>query len=227
MSATTRGKALRWIAALSLALVPACRAQSQAPESRPIKIAVDATHATQKILHAQLEIPASPGPLTLFYSKWLPADHSPDGPIANLTGLKFTSAGKPIPWRRDLVDMYAFHLDVPECASSVKVDLDFLLSVPGPTIDFSASASAKLLILMWNQRIASRQNAFRSGTTSPGRLEIQHFPAHRQPIRQRDQICSCSPRPSGGLSRAIRRIHEDLSSYAREKPSARSRCGRR
>jgi predicted metalloprotease with PDZ domain len=151
MSATTRGKALRWIAALSLALVPACRAQSQAPESRPIKIAVDATHATQKILHAQLEIPASPGPLTLFYSKWLPADHSPDGPIANLTGLKFTSAGKPIPWRRDLVDMYAFHLDVPECASSVKVDLDFLLSVPGPTIDFSASASAKLLILMWNQ----------------------------------------------------------------------------
>ena len=29
--------------------------------------------------------------------------------------------------------------------------LDFLISAPGPTIDFSASGSAKLFILMWNQ----------------------------------------------------------------------------
>ena len=151
MSATTRRNSARWVTALSLALVHACRAQAQTPPSSSLKISVDATRAAQKILHAQLEIPASPGPLTLFYSKWLPADHSPDGPIANLTGLKFTSAGKQIPWRRDLVDMYTFHLDVPKGASSVNVDLDFLLSVPGPIIDFSASASAKLLILMWNQ----------------------------------------------------------------------------
>lgn len=123
----------------------------QTTSARPIRISVDATHAPQKILHANLQIPASPGPLTLYYPKWLPADHSPDGPISNLAGLKFASQGKEIPWQQDDVDMYAFHLDVPKGADSVDVTLDFLLSAPGATIDFSASGSSKLLILMWHE----------------------------------------------------------------------------
>ncbi len=35
--------------------------------------------------------------------------------------------------------------------TSIDASLDFLLSPPGPTIDFSASGAAKLFILMWNQ----------------------------------------------------------------------------
>jgi predicted metalloprotease with PDZ domain len=141
-----------WIRAAVLFAPAFClNAQPQSRPLEPIRISIDATHATQKILHAQLEIPALPGPLTLYYPKWMPADHSPDGPIANLAGLKFSSGGKPIAWRRDLVDMYTFHLDVPKGTAGVTVNLDFLLSVPGPTIDFAGSASAKLLILMWNQ----------------------------------------------------------------------------
>lgn len=150
MSKTKCGTIARIFSTLALALLTCPRLPAQSA-AHNIKLSVDATRATQKILHAQLEIPASPGPLTLNYPKWMPADHSPDGPIENLTGLKFTSGGNVIPWRRDLVDMFAFHLDVPKGASSINVDLDFLLSVPGPTIDFSASASAKILILMWNQ----------------------------------------------------------------------------
>ena len=120
--------------------------------ARPIRISVDATHASsQKILHADLEIPALPGPLTLYYPKWMPADHSPDGPIANLAGLRFAAGGKELPWRRDLADMYTFHLQVPAGASAVTAHVDFLLSAPGPTIDFAASSSAHLLILMWNE----------------------------------------------------------------------------
>jgi predicted metalloprotease with PDZ domain len=142
-----------WLLAALLAVPAHCfSAQPQTrPPAQPIRISVDATHAAQKILHAQLEIPASAGPLTLYYPKWLPADHSPDGPIANLTGLKFSAGGKKVPWRRDLDDMYALHLDVPEGAGSVAVQLDFLLSAPGPMIDFSASGSSKLLILMWHE----------------------------------------------------------------------------
>jgi predicted metalloprotease with PDZ domain len=141
-----------WIRAAVLFAPAFClNAQPKSRPLEPIRISVDATQAPQKILHAQLEIPASPGPLTLYYPKWMPADHSPDGPIANLAGLKFASGGKPIAWRRDLVDMYTFHLDVPKDTAGVTVNLDFLLSVPGPTIDFAGSASAKLLILMWNQ----------------------------------------------------------------------------
>jgi predicted metalloprotease with PDZ domain len=117
----------------------------------PITISVDATQVSQRILHAKLVFPVSPGPLTLYYPKWMPADHSPDGPIWNLAGLKFTSGSQEIPWQQDDVDMYAFNLVVPQGAASIEASLDFLLSAPGPTIDFSASGAANLFILMWNQ----------------------------------------------------------------------------
>ena len=117
----------------------------------PISISVDATQVSRRILHAKLIFPVHPGPLTLYYPKWMPADHSPDGPVWNLTGLKFFSGERQLPWQQDDVDMYAFHLVVPEGISSVEGSLDFLISAPGPTIDFSASGAATLFILMWNQ----------------------------------------------------------------------------
>ena len=135
---------------LTAAELPAFAAAS-APPPGPIAISVDATQVSRRILHAKLTYPVHSGPLTLYYPKWMPADHSPDGPIWNLTGLKFSSGGREIPWQQDDVDMYAFHLVVPEGVSSVEGSLDFLISAPGPTIDFSASGAANLFILMWNQ----------------------------------------------------------------------------
>src|SRR5246127_1871292 len=108
----------------------------------PISISVDATQVSRRILHAKLIFPVHPGPLTLYYPKWMPADHSPDGPIWNMVGLQFSVAGKSIPWSQDDVDMYAFHVDVPKDTNSITAKLDFLLSAPGPTIDFSASGTA-------------------------------------------------------------------------------------
>jgi predicted metalloprotease with PDZ domain len=138
-----------WMCAiLAIAYLPA---GAQNASTRPIVISVDARQAAQKILHSDLQIPVSPGPLTLYYPKWLPADHSPDGPITNVAGLKFSAAGKELPWQQDDVDMYAFHLDVPKGVDSIDVHLDLLLSAPGATIDFSASGSSKLLILMWHE----------------------------------------------------------------------------
>jgi len=125
--------------------------QASAQPSGPITISVDATQVRQRVLHAEIAIPAKSGLLTLYYPKWMPADHSPDGPIWNLAGLKFSAAGKPIPWNQDPVDMYAFHLEVPQNANPIIATLDFLLSAPGPTIDFSASGTANLFVLTWNQ----------------------------------------------------------------------------
>src|SRR5262245_19070592 len=79
----------------------------------PITIALDATDAPRKILHAHLRIPAKPGPLTLVYPKWIPGEHGPTGPITDLAGLKITAGTQTVAWRRDDVDMYAFHVEVP------------------------------------------------------------------------------------------------------------------
>ena len=138
---------------LSLALVVslAGSASAQAAAPGPIKISVDATQVSQRILHAKLVFPVHSGPLTLYYPKWMPADHSPDGPIWNLAGLKFSAGAREIPWQQDLVDMYTFNLDVPAGTASVEASLDFLISAPGPGIDFSASGAANLFVLMWNQ----------------------------------------------------------------------------
>ncbi len=116
-----------------------------------VKISVDASDAPRKILHASLHIPAKPGPLTLYYPKWIPGEHGPTGPITDLAGLKFNAGGKSLPWRRDEIDMFAFHLDVPSGANAVDVTLDFLL--PATTEGFSSagSATSNLVVLSWNQ----------------------------------------------------------------------------
>jgi predicted metalloprotease with PDZ domain len=117
----------------------------------PITIAVDATEAPRKILHARLSIPASPGPLTLMYPKWIPGEHGPTGPITDLAGLKFSAAGKPIAWRRDDVEMYAFHIDVPAGATTIGVSLDFLLPASVSGFSSAASTTGRLAVLSWNQ----------------------------------------------------------------------------
>jgi len=116
-----------------------------------ITIDVDATEALRKILHARLTIPTKPGPLTLLYPKWIPGEHGPTGPITDLAGLKITGAGKGIAWRRDDVDMYAFHLEVPNGVSSIVVALDFLLPAGTEGFSSAASATANLAVLSWNQ----------------------------------------------------------------------------
>jgi predicted metalloprotease with PDZ domain len=117
----------------------------------PIRIDVDATRAPQKILHSHLQIPVQAGPLVLLYPEWIPGEHMPDGPIIEMAGLKFTAGGNVIPWRRDLVDMFAFHLDIPQGVSSLDVDFDFLLSAPAEGYSSGASATAYLNVLSWNQ----------------------------------------------------------------------------
>src|SRR5258708_627840 len=129
----------------------AAKASVQRLPLPPITISLDAREAPRKILHARLTIPVKPGPLTLVYPKWIPGEHGPTGPITDLAGLRFTAAGKTIAWRRDDVEMYAFHLEVPAGAGMLDAALDFLL--PATTEGFSSAASsdASLAVLSWNQ----------------------------------------------------------------------------
>src|SRR6266536_1612538 len=116
-----------------------------------IALEVDASEAPRKIFHARLSLPASPGPLTLAYPKWIPGEHGPTGPIADLAGLKFSAAGKPLPWKRDATDMYLFHLEVPAGTSSVEIALDYLSPAEAGGFSSGSSATAQLTLISWNQ----------------------------------------------------------------------------
>jgi predicted metalloprotease with PDZ domain len=117
-----------------------------------ITISVDATTAPRKIFHATLKIPASAGDLTLYYPKWIPGEHAPDGPVIDLAGLKFSAGGQTLKWRRDLLDGFTLHVDVPAGVTDVDAELDFL-SPATFEAGFSAGSSAtdKMAVISWNQ----------------------------------------------------------------------------
>jgi predicted metalloprotease with PDZ domain len=128
-----------------------CHAQEQPQHSAaPILLHVDLGDAPRHLLHAHLEIPVSAGPLTLEYPQWIPGNHRPDGPIDNLAGLLIRANGQELPWRRDDVDMFGVHVEVPRGVSRLEVSLDFL-AVPGGTgASEDGATSASMTVLEWN-----------------------------------------------------------------------------
>jgi predicted metalloprotease with PDZ domain len=86
------------------------------PQEKPIMLEVDATTIARKILSAHESFSlasASAHTVDLVYPKWIPGNHAPTGPIADLVNLRFTADGKSIAWARDPVDMFRFHIPVP------------------------------------------------------------------------------------------------------------------
>ncbi|HLK61073.1 MAG TPA: hypothetical protein VKU00_31195 [Chthonomonadaceae bacterium] len=119
-------------------------------QTGPIHLSVDATEAPRKILHARLSLPVAPGPLTLLYPKWIPGEHSPDGPIANLVNVRLTTGGHPLAWRRDDVNMYAIRCSVPHGASTLEASYDFLIPPSQGPFAQGPSATTELAVLNWN-----------------------------------------------------------------------------
>jgi predicted metalloprotease with PDZ domain len=139
-----------WRRATMLAVVFAVPSVQAVAQSETMSLTVDATNAPAHILHARETIAARPGPLTLLYPKWIPGNHAPTGPIVDLVGLKITAGGTAVPWRRDLVDMYAIHCTVPAGAANIDVSFDVILA-PDPSDPIgTASASPRLLVLNWD-----------------------------------------------------------------------------
>ena len=122
-------------------------AQTKVPT---IQISLDATNAPRKIFHATLSIPAAPGKLTLYYPKWIPGEHGPTGPVQELAGLKFKASGKELAWRRDLLDGWTFHVEVPQGATAVEAELDYLAPAAQGMYTAGASATEKMAVLSWN-----------------------------------------------------------------------------
>ncbi len=126
--------------------------------AQAIRLSMDLTDAPRNIFHAQLTIPVKPGEVTLVYPEWIPGNHRPSGPIANLTGLVMKAGGQTLAWERDPVDMYAFHVTVPAGVSELQVSLDDITS-SGSAGATGGAASANVLDLNWNQVVLYPQGA--------------------------------------------------------------------
>jgi len=121
--------ALTFVLALAFAASPV-RADVPAPVDQPypgtLVLNVDATDLSQQVFRVRLRIPVQPGPLTLLYPQWLPGNHGPSGPITQLAGLKFSANGKRVEWTRDPVHVFAFHVTVPDGATALDAEYEYL-----------------------------------------------------------------------------------------------------
>ena len=109
------------------------QAESSIPQPRDIAYApgtirldIDATNLSQRIFKVRQTIPAVPGPLTLLYPMWIPGGHSPRGAIDKIAGLTFKANGTKLDWKRDPLEVAAFHVTVPEGTSEITAEFDFL-----------------------------------------------------------------------------------------------------
>ncbi|HVG24317.1 MAG TPA: M61 family peptidase, partial [Thermoanaerobaculia bacterium] len=132
------------------ALLLAVLAFALSLHAQTIRVAIDATDAPRKVFHSRMTIPVTAGPMRLAVAKWLPGEHGPTGPIADLVNLRVTAGGQRVVWARDPRDMFLFNIDVPQGAAEIEVDASYLAPTAGGQFTAGETATANLAVISWN-----------------------------------------------------------------------------
>ena len=97
-----------------------------------LELQVDATNLEQRIFTVRERIPVKSGKVTLLYPQWHLGTHAPaDRMLAQFAGLMVSANHQRLEWIRDPVNAYAFHIDVPDGASELDAEFEFLSPVEG------------------------------------------------------------------------------------------------
>ncbi len=151
-----------------------------APRDRPypgeILLDVDASDVEHRIVHVHESLRVDRNAV-LFYPKWLPGHHAPQGPIDKVAGITVTTHGAPVAWKRDPLDVYALRIDVGGTGmQSIDVDFDYLS--PTSAAVGAAEMSRDLLMLEWNAVVLYpagyfvRQIPVRASLTLPAGFQL-------------------------------------------------------
>lgn len=132
---------IRRVASAAFLCVVSLSAHAQT-SARPIQIVADLTEAPRKLYHAEIDVPVKAGPLTLVTPEWIPGNHRPNGPVENITGVVFTANGETLPWRRDDVNMFEFHVTIPRGVTTLHAHLDCIVT---------SRATTKMAVLEWEK----------------------------------------------------------------------------
>ena len=166
MITTTTG---RLLAALALATSTASIAATlSAPAAVPIvatvpdavdapypggtmQLDIDASDTVRGVYRVTQTIPVAPGTtkLTLLLPEWLPGNHAPRGPMAELVDLSFTANGQKLQWKRDRVELNAFHVTLP--AGTKDVTARFIHTSPLQSSEGRISMTQEMLNLQWEK----------------------------------------------------------------------------
>ncbi len=107
-------------------LPPPIPAPADTPYPSTISLSVDITNILDRVLNVHETVPVNGREITMLYPEWLPGTHSPSNPVANMAGLTITANGKRVDWVRDRVNMYAFHISIPDGATTLEINFQYL-----------------------------------------------------------------------------------------------------
>jgi predicted metalloprotease with PDZ domain len=149
-------------------LPPPVPAPVDKPYGSTISLSVDLTNVNDRAVNVHESIPVKPGEITLLYPQWLPGNHAPSNLVANLGGLVITADGKRVPWVRDRVNMWAFHIDVPKGATTLDLNFQYL----APINPEQGRISTKFADLTWNSVLLYPAGYFGRGIPFAGELRL-------------------------------------------------------
>jgi predicted metalloprotease with PDZ domain len=130
-------------------LPPPIAAPADTPYPGTISLSIDATNVNDRIMDVRETIPVQGGEITLLYPEWLPGTHSPSNPVLYMAGLVITANGQRIAWKRDSVEMHAFHVDVPQGVSALEANFQYL----APVDPKRGRISSKFADITWNSML--------------------------------------------------------------------------
>ncbi|MFM5895136.1 MAG: peptidase M61, partial [Novosphingobium sp.] len=157
------------LSAVALALAaPAAQAANSAPTAVPLShnvpdavdtpypggtlgLDIDATDVTRGVYRVTETIPVAPGKseLTLLFPQWLPGNHGPRGPLAELVAVSFEAGGQKLEWKRDPIEVNAFHVGLP--AGTREVTARFIHTSPLQTSEGRITMTPAMLNLQWEK----------------------------------------------------------------------------
>ena len=112
---------------------------------------IDATDVTRGVYRVTQTVPVAPGTskLTLMLPQWLPGNHGPRGTLAELVDVQFFAGTQKLSWKRDPIEVFAFHVDVPAGATSVVAK--FIHTSPLQTSEGRITMTQEMLNLQWEK----------------------------------------------------------------------------
>ncbi|HET7814021.1 MAG TPA: hypothetical protein VFL13_06580 [Candidatus Baltobacteraceae bacterium] len=128
-------------------------AAALATQANPMTLVLDARTASRGLMYSRMTIPAHAGSFSFVYPKWIPGEHGPTGPLGNITEIRVGANGHAIPWRRDVTDLYKFHVDVPQGAAAIDVSFTVVTNARGDTM-----SGKNVAVINWNRDLFYQDN---------------------------------------------------------------------
>jgi predicted metalloprotease with PDZ domain len=138
-------------APMALPIADTISAAQDVPYPGTMDLDIDATDVTRGVYKVVQTIPVKSGTsdLVLLLPQWLPGNHSPTGNPALISDIRFFAGNKPLTWKRDTVDVYAFHVAVPD--NTREITAKFVHTSPLQASEGRITMTREMLNLQWEK----------------------------------------------------------------------------